>query len=154
MRYVQDLVMDLCKSMLWKRVLSFYLSAQSVLYWNASVLWNTFKEFVFLWFLQKLQLRPCYFFYACVNVSEATRMLTHQFSRFSVVLIYFNWRIFLRRWVAIYDEFATTYQLNLEPKFQDFLNVVSFTSSVLVHDAIYQFLRIFYQSRFKPDTLR
>ena len=90
-----------------------------------------------------LQTWPCCYL-ACYQISQ----------RFSVVLIYFNWRIFLRRWVAIYDEFATTYQLNLEPKFQDFLNVVSFASSVLVHDAIYQFLRIFYQSRFKPDTLR
>ena len=75
MKYVQDLVMDLCKSMLWKRVLSFYLWEQSVLYWNASVLWNTFKEFVFLWFLQKLQLRQCYFFYAYVNVSECTKLV-------------------------------------------------------------------------------
>ena len=44
--------------------------------------------------------------------------------------------------------------MTLIPPIDDFLRLLTFTSAVILHDAVYQFLRIFYYSRFKPPSLR
>ena len=59
-----------------------------------------------------------------------------------------------RRWKAIFINFVDSYTLTLIPPIDDFLRLLTFTSTVILHDAFYQFLRIFYYSRFKPPSLR
>ena len=59
-----------------------------------------------------------------------------------------------RRWKAIFINFVDSYTLTLIPPIDDFLRLLTFTSAVILHDAVYQFLRIFYYSRFKPPSLR
>lgn len=70
-----------------------------------------------------------------------------------LLLILLNWLIWLRRWKAIFINFVDSYTLTLVPPIDDFLRLLTFTSAVILHDAIYQFLRIFYYSRFKPPSL-
>ena len=60
----------------------------------------------------------------------------------------------VRRWKAIFVNFVDSYTLTLVPPIDDFLRLLTFTSAVILHDAVYQFLRIFYYSRFKPPSLR
>ena len=69
-------------------------------------------------------------------------------------VICINFKTYLRRWKAIFINFVDSYTLTLIPQIDDFLRLLTFTSAVILHDAIYQFLRIFYYSRFKPPSLR
>ena len=48
-----------------------------------------------------------------------------------------------RRWKAIFINFVDSYTLTLVPPIDDFLRLLTFTSAVILHDAVYQFLRIF-----------
>ena len=44
-------------------------------------------------------------------------------------------------------EFFNTNMLNLNQKIDDLLKILSFVIALIVHDCVYQFIRIFYHSR-------
>ena len=44
-------------------------------------------------------------------------------------------------------DFFNTNMLNLNPKIDDLLKTLSFVIALIIHDCVYQFIRIFYHSR-------
>ena len=58
-----------------------------------------------------------------------------------------NCLIWTRKYKAVYENFLKSCQLDLEPEVSGFLKILSFSATVIFHDAAYQFIRIFYHSR-------
>ena len=81
------------------------------------------------------------------------------FTLFSVLLVHLSLSILITKCKIITGEFQKAYIYFVPFDSIHFRTVclwklLMLTTGVVFHDAIYQFLRIFYHSRFKPDNLQ
>ena len=87
------------------------------------------------------------------------RFFPNSFKLFSVFLVNLSLSILITKCEAIIEEFQKA-SIHFVP-FEEIhfrrvciWKLLLLTAGVVMHDVIYQFLRIFYHSRFKPDNLQ
>ena len=69
-----------------------------------------------------------------------------------LALLYFRWMFFIHQWTDRVEHFKNEITLNTDS--DQTLRGLSIILTILMHDCIYKFLKIFYFSRFKPAGLQ
>ena len=93
------------------------------------------------------------------NFADRIKTITNTNEPFSVLLVHLSLSILITKCKIITGEFQKAYIYFVPFDSIHFRTVclwklLMLTTGVVFHDAIYQFLRIFYHSRFKPDNLQ
>ena len=67
-------------------------------------------------------------------------------------LLYFRWMFFVHQWTDRVEQFKN--EITLDTNSDQTLRGMSIILTILMHDCVYKFLKIFYFSRFKPAGLQ
>ena len=69
-----------------------------------------------------------------------------------MALLYFRWTFFIHQWTDRIEEFKNEVRINLAA--DQVIRGTMLILTIVLHDCIYKFLRIFWFSRYKPAGLQ
>ena len=67
-----------------------------------------------------------------------------------VILIVLNLQFWYRQWKEIVANFMNSIIIELNSDLFDLYRLFMFLAAIVIHDCVYQFVRLFYHSRYKP----